>query len=260
MRRVHYDKIDSTNSQAHRLVCAGEHAPLLITATTQTAGRGRNGREWQSPRGGIWMSAVWPIAHSNTTLEPQAYQPFPLVVGLAAWEAIHETICRFTAFNEHRLKIKWPNDILLDDCKVSGILCETIASGAKLSHLVAGVGINVAFASKRLKGELRHAPTTLRDQFNADAHWIEPTIAAFDRHFEHFMLTFERDGFEDELARDVRKRLAYVGTTRTWQMGKEHHTGVIDGIDASGRLLLDVEGNQLAIDCGELSAAESAHA
>ena len=226
---------------------------MLITATTQTAGRGRNGRDWQSPRGGIWMSAVWP-AH----IEADRYQPFPLVVGLAVWEAIHEVICKFGAIDERRLQIKWPNDILLDDCKVCGILCETIARGATLTHLVAGVGINVAFAASRLHGQLRHEPTTLLDRFGANADWIEPTIAAFDREFEHLMTTFEREGFGGSLLRDVRKRLAYLGAIKTWQFGDEHRTGVIDGIDVSGRLLLDVEGTQLAIDCGELATVDPA--
>lgn len=253
MRRVHYDNIDSTNSQAHRLVSQGEPVPLLITATTQTAGRGRNGREWQSPRGGLWMSAVWPAR-----LDADHYQPFPLVAGLAAWEAIHETICKFGALDERRLRIKWPNDILLDDCKVCGILCETIARGATLTHLVAGVGINIAFAGTRLRGRLRHPPTTLRDRFGADGDWIEPTVEAFDRHFQHLMTTFEQEGFGGRLLREVRGKLAYVGAVKAWQMGDEHRTGVIDGIDARGRLLLDVEGTQLAIDCGELGAVDAA--
>lgn len=249
MRRVHYDNIDSTNSQAHRLVTAGEPAPLLVTATTQSAGRGRNGREWQSPRGGIWMSAAWPA-----TLEPERYMAFPIVVGLVVWEAIHEVVHKFGAFDARRLKIKWPNDILLDDCKVCGILCETVASGSRLTHLIAGVGINVAFASTRLKGQLRHAPTTLHDRFHADAGWIEPVIQAFDRHFEHYMKTFEREGFGGSLVGEARRRLAYVGAIKVWQMGEQHHEGTIEGIDAAGRLLLDVEGTQLAIDSGELTS------
>lgn len=252
MRRVHYDNIDSTNTQAHRLVRAGEPAPMLITATTQTAGRGRNGRDWQSPRGGIWMSAVWPVR-----LEPERYMAFPLVVGLAVWEAINEVVHRFGTFDSRRLKIKWPNDILLDDCKVCGILCETVASGSQLTHLVAGVGINVAFATSRLKGQLRHAPTTLGDRFHADSSWIEPTIDAFDRYFEHLLQTFEHEGFGDSLVRDARKKLAYVGAIKVWQMGEEHHQGTIEGIDAAGRLLLDVEGTQLAIDSGELTSTPS---
>lgn len=250
MRRVHYDNTDSTNTQAHRLVNEGERAPMLITAATQSAGRGRNGREWQSPRGGIWMSAVWPVR-----LEAQRYLAFPLVVGLSVWEAINEVIHRFGTFDSRRLKIKWPNDILLDDCKVCGILCETCATGSQLTHLIAGVGINVAFATSRLKGQLRHAPTTLRDRFHADAHWIEPMIDAFDRHFEHLMQTFEHEGFGNSLVRDARSRLAYVGALKVWQTGNEQHQGTIEGIDAAGRLLLDVEGTQLAIDSGELTSA-----
>jgi BirA family biotin operon repressor/biotin-[acetyl-CoA-carboxylase] ligase len=251
MRRVHYDNIDSTNSQAHRLVREAEPTPMLITATTQSAGRGRNGREWQSPRGGIWMSAVWPV-----TLAPEKYLPFPIIVGLAVWEAIHETICRFGAIDDRRLKIKWPNDILLDDHKVSGILCETITQDGQVTHLIAGVGINVAFTTKMLKGQLRHAPTTLHDRFGADADWIEPTIAAFDRHLDQCLRTFEREGFAGSLLRDARRRLAYVGATKVWQSGEQHNQGVIEGIDAAGRLLLDIEGTQIAIDSGELTSAK----
>lgn len=252
MRRVHYDNIDSTNSQAHRLVSAGEPVPMLITAATQAAGRGRMGREWQSPVGGIWMSAVWPASHS-----PETYMAFPIVVGLAVWEAIHETICKFGAFDVSRLKIKWPNDILLDDRKVCGILCETITRGNHVTHLIAGVGINVAFTTQTLHGQLRHEPITLMDAVGAGPDTIEQTINAFDRYFEHLMRTFEHEGFAGSLLRDARQRLAYLGKTKIWQSNGEAHRGTIEGIDATGRLLLDIEGTQIAISTGELAANES---
>ena len=60
MRRIHYDIIDSTNSEARRLAAADLREPLLVTAAEQSAGRGRQGREWQSPHGGAWMSLAWP--------------------------------------------------------------------------------------------------------------------------------------------------------------------------------------------------------
>lgn len=252
MRHFHYDTIDSTNSQATRLVQMGEIAPFLVTATTQSAGRGRNGRTWQSPPGGAWMSAVWPIASA-----PESYITFPLIVGLSAWHAIFNTIARSHKIESHRLQIKWPNDILLDDRKVCGVLCETIARDSRITHLVAGVGINVAFPADQLEGELRHPPTSLSDHFKVTRNWVDQLIRAFGREFDTYMRYFDHHGFDHSVMQAIQSRLAYIGQVKTWQFGLEKTSGAIEGIDAKGRLVLSIDGQLQTFDCGELCAADS---
>ncbi len=247
MRHLHFDKIDSTNSEARRLALAGERSAILLTATTQSAGRGRDGRTWQSPKGGAWMSVLWPIKVSIEQL-----QQFPLIVGLATWHAIHETSNRFSSLEANRLQIKWPNDILLDDKKVAGILCETVATGSSVTHLIAGVGINVSFHISKLQGPLRHPPTSLQDVLGATSKWIEPLTEAFGRQMEEQLERFDRDGFDRDFYHDIASRIAGVGEQKTWKFGDEKQSGMLVGIDDAGRLKLDIGGSIIAVDYGEL--------
>ena len=113
MRRIHFEVTESTNTEARRLAAEYPGECLLVTAATQSAGRGRHGRAWESPRGGAWLSVVWP-----TRQPPLAYAAVSLVAAIAVRRALLEVV------DTHRLQIKWPNDVLIDDRKVVGILCE----------------------------------------------------------------------------------------------------------------------------------------
>lgn len=248
MRRLHHPHLDSTNAEAHRLIARGEPCPLLITATTQSAGRGRDGRLWSSPKGGLWMSAVWPI-----TKPPEFYQPFPLVVGLAVHDAVLQTVQMFGAhFPPHRLQLKWPNDLLLDDRKLCGILCETVTSSGALTHLIAGVGINVAFPTSDLQGPFRQVPTTLHDVLGADSNWIDPLTTQFIRALTSRLQQFEQHGFNGDLRNNVNRHLAWVGKTCTWAIGETHRHGTIVEVDESGHLLLESAGQRLTLSSGEI--------
>ena len=156
MLHIHHEVLGSTNDAAReaasawgRLCDADGHgntasrtsasaAPTLVTAAEQTAGRGRNGRAWQSPRGGAWMSIAWPW---RTTLvngaAENALRALPLVVGLGVRDGLLHAIDTTPPPAADRrpaappaLRIKWPNDLLLThpdtgvDHKLAGILCE----------------------------------------------------------------------------------------------------------------------------------------
>ncbi len=115
--------IGSTNDRARELAEEGWGAYTTVVAEEQTAGRGRTGAEWVSaPGSGLWISVLLPAA-------PAAH--LPLLVGLAATEAIERTCPGL------RARIEWPNDVTLSDRKVAGILCEGVRS-----FVVAGLGIN----------------------------------------------------------------------------------------------------------------------
>lgn len=139
--------LGSTNDRLREL--AGEGAPpfTVVVAEEQTAGRGRTGRAWHSPPGGIWMSVLLP--EERTGRPPLT----PLLVGLAVGRAIGDARPVLDP------RIKWPNDVLVDGRKVCGILCE----GAAGAGTVTGIGINVAGSMKELPAELRSRTATLEE-------------------------------------------------------------------------------------------------
>ena len=122
-----HETLDSTNEEARRLAAAGEHGPLWIVAREQTAGRGRRGRAWVSQRGNLFA-----------TLLTRAAAPSAAQLAFAAGLAVAQTVAVYAP--NVQLKLKWPNDVLLDGKKSAGILLESLTPDA----LAIGIGINLA--------------------------------------------------------------------------------------------------------------------
>ena len=118
MRILSFDQLDSTNSEAQRQLEAGAKLPLWVFAKMQTLGRGRRGREWVSQAGNLFCSGLYPLSE---TAAHDAQKSF--VAALAIYDTLAEYV------DPQLLSIKWPNDVLLDGKKVSGILLERFASG-----------------------------------------------------------------------------------------------------------------------------------
>lgn len=206
MRRVHFDVTDSTNAQARRLAEAYPGETLLITAAEQSAGRGRQGHVWQSPRGGTWMSFVWPMRKA-----PSACAAASLVAAVAVLRAVRDVVPECAS----GLQIKWPNDLLLGERKVAGILCEHCSGGHFWTPtLVVGVGINVDFDPLELTGALRHPATSLR-AVRGRAVDVEGVIEAISSRINESIAVFESEGINSSMLAELRVRLAYVGTAQT---------------------------------------------
>jgi len=136
-RLVRLDTVDSTNAEARRRAEMGEPGPLWIWSSRQSKGRGRAGREWTSQVGNLFASL---LIRLNCPL--QTASQLALVAGIAAYD----TVAKLIAYEgRSELLLKWPNDVLLADEKVAGMLLENV-SGAKGngSVVVIGTGINLA--------------------------------------------------------------------------------------------------------------------
>ena len=134
----HFKSIDSTNAEAHRyLENKNTQKPLWFLADKQDAGRGRMGSRWISNEGNLFCSLIYPI---NWDLKLM-----PMISALVA-VVIHETISFFIG-NDPKLKIKWPNDILINDAKISGALIENIIGGEN-KYTIIGIGINILSSPK----------------------------------------------------------------------------------------------------------------
>jgi len=121
----------------HDLGAQGAPAGTVVLAEEQTAGRGRDGRTWRSPPGGVWLGML---------LRPPlpAAGVLSLRIGLVLADVVEAVLgVRPTALSGPRAGVKWPNDVLVDDRKVAGILCESRWQGDALQWLGVGIGINV---------------------------------------------------------------------------------------------------------------------
>lgn len=150
-KNIHYEEsVDSTQKIAHRL--ANEDAPegTVIIAEEQVLGRGRMDRKWHSPKyTGVWMSVIL-----RPNIPPQKAPQLTLIAAVAVVQAIEE-------FTNLTPQIKWPNDILINGKKVTGILTELQADADRITSIIIGIGINVNQQKEDYPEELHNIATSL---------------------------------------------------------------------------------------------------
>jgi len=146
-----YEKIGSTNSQAAILAAQGAEEGTLISAETQTEGKGRLGRTWFSPPGvNLYLSVIL-----RPRIEPSQATMLTLLAGVAVAFAIRQQTHLMT-------QLKWPNDVLIGEKKVAGILAELAADGHAIKHLILGIGLNINLEAAMLSPELTKTATSLK--------------------------------------------------------------------------------------------------
>lgn len=133
-----YNKVNSTNDIAGRLAKDIGEEGIVVLAESQTKGRGRRDRFWSSPEGGLYMSLV--LKPDNN---PEELAKFYILSSVAVAGALRK-------ITGASFLIKWPNDIVVQDKKVSGILAEGSISNNKLEYLILGIGVNVNVGSDKL--------------------------------------------------------------------------------------------------------------
>ncbi|MEW6227632.1 MAG: biotin--[acetyl-CoA-carboxylase] ligase [Bacillota bacterium] len=174
-----FASVDSTNAVARRLAECGAPEGTCIVAGTQSAGRGRLGREWHSPPGGLWLSVIL-----RPRVAPRDIGKLSLVAGVAATEAIREVV-RLPAMT------KWPNDVVVAGKKVCGVLVEGRWQGGIADFLVAGIGINVAIDLAALPPGVRAAAGTLLEPRDPNALAVrEALLGSLLKELETFYRRF----------------------------------------------------------------------
>jgi len=214
--RLHHRTLGSTNARTRELAAAGAAHGTLVTAAQQTAGRGRQGRSWVAPAGRALLASV---------LLREPAELLSLRAGLAAADA-----CGRSAL------VKWPNDVLLDERKVAGVLVE---GRPQEGWAVVGVGINVAVRAADLPEELRDRAGGL----GLEPADVEPVLARL------LVALDQRLGQDAEaLLAALRERDALRGRELAWGEG----SGTAAGIDEQGRLLVRAGGETVALAAGEV--------
>lgn len=243
MRVIFLEEADSTNAEALRRWKAARTGTLrsfAVVAERQTDGRGRRDREWESPRGGLWFSAAWPM-----TRPAADYQEVPILAGIVLCALIEEE------FDLHPA-LKWPNDIHVDGAKLAGILCQAETS-VNNPVLVVGIGVNGNYPAAALSMKLRYPAATLMEKTGGrrvDLHRLAEELAS---RLEDALARFEAEGLAPWL-RFANEHLAWRDERVVCQNadGEGNIEGRIEGIDERGRLLLLVDGRVRHISQGEL--------
>jgi BirA family biotin operon repressor/biotin-[acetyl-CoA-carboxylase] ligase len=215
--RLHLRSVGSTSDRARDLALAGAPHGALVTAAAQTAGRGRQGRAWETqPGAAVTMSMV--------VRDP------PELLPLVAAVAVAET-CGAQA------QIKWPNDVLVDGRKVAGILAE---GRPHEGWAVLGIGVNVAVDVALLPEEVRSRAGSLGRPREAVEPFLSSLVAALDR----WLAAASADVLTAWRSRD-----ALLGHEISWSGG----SGVADGIDGEGRLVVLLpDGADTTLNAGEV--------
>ncbi|AAY90851.1 bifunctional biotin--[acetyl-CoA-carboxylase] synthetase/biotin operon repressor [Pseudomonas protegens] len=231
------DSTDSTNAQALRSIEEGSVAPFLVLAERQTVGRGRRGRKWVSPFAeNIYYSLVLRMDGGLRQLEGLS-----LVVGLAVMHTLRE-------YGIPGAGLKWPNDVLVGQKKVAGILLELVGDPADVCHVVLGIGINVNMQSAE---EIDQEWTSVRlesgkviDRNQLVARLNEVLVSYLERHRLNGFSAIQGEWEQGHL---------WQGRAVSLIAGVNKIDGVVLGIDRQGALRLSVEGEEKTYSGGELS-------
>jgi BirA family biotin operon repressor/biotin-[acetyl-CoA-carboxylase] ligase len=240
-----YDTLDSTNEEAKRLAAGGASHGAFIWAKRQTDGRGRMGREWASPEGNLYVSVL--------LSPPCAPEQCPGLSFVAA-VAVAETLASIVD-TDHQIALKWPNDIIMDDKKLGGILLESFTvpdmSGQEKHWVVVGVGVNIDSHPEHVL----FPATSLKD---AGLEIISAKIV-LSRFIEHFARTYDiwaQKGFA--ATRKAWLKYAWrLGNTMQVASGDTVHEGVFSGMDERGQLQLTSGDKTLQIVAGDVRFNEA---
>ena len=231
---VRFDEINSTNEEARRRAAAGDVGPCWLVTEAQTAGRGRLGRQWSSPRGNLFATALLPYPRPATeaTLAPFA-------AGLAVVDA-----ARAAGVDVSSLRLKWPNDVLSGGAKLAGILIETGMLHGKL-WMAAGFGVNVEVAPERAD-----RPTEcLGNLPGGDGLTAARLLSLLDLSFRARLFSLLNDGFEPTRAAWL-SHAAYLGAP----IEVNGVAGEMTGLAEDGALMLRLaDGAVTHIRAGEIS-------
>ena len=236
IRHVALGDVGSTNDEALALAASGETLPFWVTARRQLAGRGRQGALWISEAGNLYASLLLVRGFDLA----QAAQ-LPLLTVLALHDALVAILGPAAG-----LGIKWPNDLLLNRCKIAGILAESKSLADGRSVIVIGCGVNCAHHPQNT----RHPATSLL----AESYSVTPDelFAKFSKHMADRLAVWDGGAGFGEIRAAWLDRASGLGEPIHVRLPQTTIEGVFAGLDAAGRLILRQASGERTISAGEL--------
>lgn len=225
---LHYNTIDSTNTEARRLSENGERGPIWIVADEQTAGRGRLGRQWHSEPGNLYSTLLFPCNAPTAKLSQ---------ISFVAALAVHDVATTFV--KDANITLKWPNDCLIDGAKFCGILSEVLAPG----RIALGIGINIAHAPK----DTPYAATHLKGTTVKAAHEVLSASLQKWLNIWNNAQDFETIKFAWE------SKALNLGKVVSVDTGRAIRQGIFKGLGDDGAMILTQSDNtEITIHAGDV--------
>lgn len=230
-----YGRVDSTNGIARELAEQGAPEGTAVIAREQTGGRGRLGRPWASPPGGLWLSLV--------LRPPLPVEDWPLI-GLAMTVGI--AVACETVTNAP-VRLKWPNDLVLEGRKLGGVLVEAPGGFA-----IAGIGLNSNVPADTLPEEIRTRAVSLSDHLGHPVDLVTLTqelLLEVERHYD--LLSIDRKAVIEQW-----RRKAVTLGRRVRVLGPEVIEGVAESVDDRGALVVRTEAGPRTVVAGDVLLRE----
>ena len=235
-----YDAVDSTNLLAIEMAKQGAPEGTVVLAEQQLSGRGRGNRSWHSPAGvGVYCSIV---------LRPKMAPAKGQLITLVASVSIVKAIAHMTGLSP---QVKWPNDILINDRKVAGILLESRVSGAQIGYAVIGFGINVNNDSADLPEDIGAKASSLLLELKKPVDRSTLVIEIFSE-LERIYDIFQHHDFSLILEQWRHYSSTLGQRVRIWQKDKATEGIALDLTEDGGLLLKLEEGRQVVVHAGDV--------
>jgi BirA family biotin operon repressor/biotin-[acetyl-CoA-carboxylase] ligase len=229
---IHYFKeVDSTNNVAKYLAEDGAEEGTIVVAEIQNRGKGRRGKTWISPPGGIWMSIIL-----RPDIPPFSAPQLTLVTGVAVAKTLKKEL-------KLDVGIKWPNDILIGDKKVCGILTEVNASVNKVNYVVVGIGIDMNVDVPLFPQDLQKGATSLKNELDTEINGpilVQKFLLEFESLYNKFI-----EGKFPEILSEWRILSQTIGKQVEVRTRGKTVRGEAVGINKDGVLILELEDGSL---------------
>ena len=231
-KTVHsFSEVASTNDLAKEVGLIGAVEGTVIIAATQTHGKGRLGRKWVSPSGGIWLSTIL-----RPKLSPKEIPKLTLMTSLAVVGAISQLF-------DLKSEVKWPNDVLINARKICGILTEAITRGDVTNFVVVGIGINANIELDSLPRQVRENATSLKHELKGEID-RERLLCAVLENMEHYYVRLVSGRFKSIL-REWKALCSFLGSYVEVTSLEGKIEGQAIDVDEDGGLLVRLQDGTL---------------
>ena len=234
-----YNEVKSTNTVARFLSSNNVENGTVVISEKQTAAKGRSGKSWESPLGGIWLSVI---------LRPHVdHSRIPLIT-LATGVAVAKSLEKVGIENP---EIKWPNDIMINGKKVCGILTEAIAKFNTIETVIIGVGIDANLNLDEFPEDLKDGTTTVEKELGQKRNENE-LIKIFFEEFEKIINIFNEKEYE-QILKEWRKYSYTIGKiVEVREPYNKYYDGYVVGIGKEGALIVEkIDGTLEKVISGE---------
>ncbi len=239
-RVKYFDSVGSTNSEAKTLFLQGETEGLIVVAKKQTAGRGRKGRSWLSPVGGLYFSII---------LKPRLSVETAPLLGLLSGCAVVRSL---SSFGLRNVTLKWPNDVLVDEKKIAGILCEAVTREDESFGIIVGIGVNQNCPVTHMPAGLQWPATSVFDEIGKETT-LESLLCSITNEIDMLLQNVESESSFVGVLNELRKFSSTIGAkVRIHEAGKTI-IGIAKDIDTTGALIVETnEGCKTVVE-GDVS-------